>query len=90
MARLLFQYLLPLVLPILLYVSYIYLSNGNTPGWIRRAPWAVLIGVGAALVGVSLVAWGLFEGAEPGLTYVPSHVDEDGRVVPGTFVEPDS
>ncbi len=89
MLRVLLHYLLPLVLPTLLYVSYVYLTDGVTPGWIARAPWAWLLGAGAALVCVSLITWGLIGGADPASVYVPPHI-EDGRVVPGRFVAPES
>ena len=88
MLRILLHYLLPFVLPILAYAVYVYLTNTGTAGWLGRAPWIWLFGAGAALVAVSLVAWGLIEGADPGTTYIPPRF-EGGRVVPGEFVEPD-
>ena len=87
MLRLLLQYLLPLVLPLLLYVGFVYLTNGNTPEWVNRAPWIPLLGAGVVLLGISLVTWSLFEGADPASTYIPPRF-EDGRVVPGTVVPP--
>ena len=88
MLRVLLHYLLPFVLPIVAYAAYVYLTKTATTGWLGRAPWVWLLGTGAALVCVSLIAWGLFEGADPGTTYIPPRF-EDGRVVPGEFVEPD-
>jgi heme A synthase len=89
MFRVFFHYVLPLILPALIYVSYIWLTDANRPGWVQRAPWLGLFAAGAVLLAASLVAWGLLSGAEPGMTYVPPRF-EDGRIVPGTFVDPDS
>ena len=85
MLRFLFQYLLPLVLPLLIYLGFVRLTGGNAPDWMARTPWIPLLGAGVALLGVSLFVWGAMEGADPASTYVPPRF-EDGRIVPGTFV----
>ena len=87
MLRILFQYLLPLLLPFLLYLSYVALSRGRTPGWLADAPWAALTAAGVALMVVGLVTWTLTTGGDPGERYVPARI-EDGRVIPGTTVDP--
>lgn len=89
MFRLLFHYVLPLILPLLVYLSYVYLTDRHRPDWVQRTPWLGLFGAGAVLLGASLIVWGLIDGADPDTTYVPPRL-EDGRIVPGTFVEPDS
>lgn len=85
MLRILAQYLLPLVLPFLAYALYAWLAR--KPGGIDTAPWLGLAAAGVGLMAVSLVTWGLLSGAEPGEEYIPARM-EDGRVVPGTTVEP--
>jgi hypothetical protein len=87
MMRFLLQYVLPLVLPLLLYLGFVRLTSGSTPDWMNRTPWIPLLGAGVALLGISLIVWGALEGADPASTYVPPRF-EDGRVVPGTFVPP--
>jgi hypothetical protein len=87
MLRILLQYLLPLVLPFLLYIAWAALTGGRAPGWLRSAPWAHLLGAGVLLMALSLIAWSLLSGASPEAVYLPPRF-EDGRVIPGTAVEP--
>jgi hypothetical protein len=84
MLRILLQYLLPLVLPLLVYLAYARLAGKR--GGLSDTPWLGLAAAGVALMAASLAAWGIFGGAEPGGTYVPARV-EDGQLVPGR-VEP--
>jgi hypothetical protein len=84
MLRILLQYLLPLLLPFLIYLIYAHLAQ-KTDG-LGDAPWIGLAAAGVVLMAVSLVTWGLLSGSEPGGTYVPARF-EDGRLVPGR-VEP--
>jgi Family of unknown function (DUF6111) len=79
--RLLLQYLLPLVLPFLVYLAYAHLAQKTRV--LDGAPWLVLAAAGVGLLAVSLVSWRLLTGAPPGETYTPARI-EDGRVVPGT------
>ncbi len=81
MLRLLLQYLLPLVLPFLVYLAYAHLAQKTRV--LDGAPWLVLAAAGVGLLAVSLVSWRLLTGAPPGETYTPARI-EDGRVVPGT------
>jgi hypothetical protein len=81
MLRLLLQYVLPLVLPFLIYLVYAHLTRGS--GGMSDAPWLGLAATGVGLLAVSLVAWGLLGGSDPGETYVPARF-EDGELVPGT------
>lgn len=46
MLRLLVQYVLPLILPFLVYLAYLALTGGRTPGWLAAAPWPALLGGG--------------------------------------------
>ena len=86
MLRFFLHYLLPLLLPFLIYLAYVALTRGRTPGWLDQAPWQALAITGVALLAVSLVSWGLLTGSPPDEDYVPARF-EDGRVVPGKTVE---
>jgi hypothetical protein len=81
MSRILLQYLLPLILPFLVYLIYARLAQKR--GGLTDAPWLGLAAAGVVLMAVSLVAWGLLSGSEPGATYVPARL-KNGRLVPGT------
>ena len=87
--RFIFNYLLPLLLPLILYLSVVWATRGGTPGWLDETPWLALLGAGAVLLALSLLAWSLFSGAPTDEVYIPPHV-EDGRVVPGRTVPPDA
>jgi hypothetical protein len=87
MLRFVFQYLLPLLLPFLVYLAWVALSRGPAPGWLRAAPWPHLAGAGVLLLAVSLIAWSLLSGAPPEADYVPPHL-ENGEIVPGHTVAP--
>jgi len=63
--------------------------------WARRSgremgatPWPWLVGIGAVLVGLSLMATALFHRDNRDETYVPGQVGPDGRVSEGHFEEP--
>lgn len=86
MLRILLQYLVPLLLPFLVYGAYVYLTRGRTPAWMDETPWLVLAAVGVGLMAVSLVGWGLMSGAPAESIYLPPRF-EDGRVVPGRTIE---
>lgn len=83
--RFFLHYLLPLLLPLAIYMSVVLATRGRNPGWLDETPWLVLMGAGVALLALSLIGWSLFSGAGTGGDYVPPHV-EDGEVVPGRVV----
>jgi hypothetical protein len=85
--RLFLQYVLPLLLPFLIYAAYVALAQGRMPRWLDLGAreWVMLGGTGLALLMISLVTWSLLSGSPPDEAYVPPHL-EDGRVVPGTTV----
>jgi hypothetical protein len=89
MFRILLQYLLPLILPALIYLAYIAIARGGKIDRLGQAPWLQLTIAGVALLVVSLVAWGLTTGSPPEEVYVPPRF-EDGRVVPSTTVQPEA
>jgi hypothetical protein len=88
MLRVLLQYLLPLLLPFLLYAAYVGLAHGRMPSWLdlHSRQWAMLGGTGLVLLLISLLSWSLLSGSPPEETYVPPHV-EDGEIIPGTTVD---
>ena len=50
-------------------------------------PWPWLLGAGAVLVGLSLMATAVFHRDTRGKVYVPGEVTADGRVTEGRFEE---
>ena len=84
----LFQLLLSrallLALPYLAYALWreVAKRSGRKVG---PTPWPWLIGIGAALVGLSLMAIVAFEGDNRGKVYVPAEAHPGGRVTPGHF-----
>ena len=86
--RLFLQYLLPLLLPFLIYAAYVALAQGHLPRWLDLGAreWVMLGGTGLALLMISLVTWSLLSGSPPDEAYVPPRL-EDGRIVPGTTVD---
>lgn len=91
MTRILLTYLLPIVLPTLLYVLWLRVvqRRAAAAGQPARAwaevPWAWLFATGLALAGIiSAGTLVMGESDETG-DYRPPYVDERGRVVPGRF-----
>jgi Family of unknown function (DUF6111) len=87
MGRLLLQYVLPLLLPFLVYAVYVVLAQGRLPDWLGldERHWVMLGGAGVLLLAISLITWSLTSGSPPDETYVPPRF-EDGRIVPGRTV----
>ncbi|MFQ5959209.1 MAG: DUF6111 family protein [Alphaproteobacteria bacterium] len=89
MRRILLNYLLPLILPFIVYGVWLAFirwrarAAGVTgaPGW-RDAPWTWLLIAGVVLVAASIAALGIVGGSPPGGTYIPPHM-EGGEIVPG-------
>ncbi|MGH6904304.1 MAG: DUF6111 family protein [Geminicoccaceae bacterium] len=87
MLRVLLQYLLPLLLPFLVYAAYVALAQGRLPDWLGLSDrqWIVLGSAGVVLLAISLATWSFMTGAPPEETYIPPRF-EDGRIIPGTTV----
>lgn len=85
MTRILLQYLLPLILPTLLYLGWAWLGQRRTAGGpverLQEGPWFWLVLAGVALMAAVLVATALMSGVEPGTRIIPPKY-EDGRVIP--------
>lgn len=78
------------LIPLALYVAYIYFSLGKQAVRERLTVKAlgVLACLGAALTIFVVVFLTDYTGADPDGIYEPARI-EDGRIVPGRFVEPD-
>ena len=93
MTRVLLQYVLPLLLPTLVFLAWLLLTR--KPGENREdlrvrlleGPWSWLGVAGFALMAVGLVYLGLSQGHAPGGTYEAPRY-EGGRIIPGQFKEP--
>lgn len=83
--RFLLNYVLPLLVPFLVYFSVVAFSKGRSQAWLEKTPWIPLLGIGIVLLAVSLVTWNLVAGSPPDERYIPPRF-EDGRVVPGRTV----
>ncbi len=90
MSRILLSYVLPLILPLLLYCIWLAVhrwrrqaSGAAVPeAWgLRDAPWTWLFIGGIALLGASLVSLALLGSSPPESKYVPSSI-VDGEIVP--------
>jgi hypothetical protein len=73
------------LIPFVLYAGFLILSNSNL---LHRSSWPVRVVGWLALASllltiVSLLLLAHFSGAPPKSTYVPAHIDENGRFVPG-------
>jgi Family of unknown function (DUF6111) len=88
MSRILLQYLLPLLLPTVIWLAWYGLIGRHRPAAgtqsrVEQGPWFWLVLAGVALLGMSLVYTALTRGFDPHGTYFAPRL-EDGRVVPGT------
>ena len=90
MIRMLLTYLVPLVLPAVVWYLWHRLSpaGAGTPdrktGW-AAAPWDRLGIAGVVLLALTLGSLAVFSGAGPGNVYTPARV-VDGKVLPGEQV----
>jgi hypothetical protein len=84
MIRIILVNLLLLLLPAILYFSYIYLRRGEEENQeiVADAPIFWLLAAGAGLMLAALVVIGQWEEGDPGGRYVPPQV-RDGVIVPG-------
>ena len=87
MGRILLTYIVPLVLPTVLYVIVRVLVQRRTPERWGDMPWPWLGVAGFVLLVLTLGWLALFSGSEPGSAYRPPQVI-DGAVSPGGFDTP--
>ncbi|MEE8202958.1 MAG: DUF6111 family protein [Alphaproteobacteria bacterium] len=89
MRRILLNYLLPLLLPFIVYGIWLMFIRWRArvagavgaPEW-RDAPWTWLLIVGVVLTALSIAVLGMVGDSPPGGTYIPPHM-EGGEIVPG-------
>ena len=89
MARILFQFVFPILLPTLLYALWLTAQRrrmeaagaGDKPGW-SEAPWFWLGALGVFFAAIITFAFALLGGGDMQGTYVPPSV-KDGQIVPG-------
>ncbi len=88
MRRILLNYLLPIILPFVIYGVWLAFARykaktagaEGAPEW-RDAPWTWLVIASAGLVAASFVVLALQGGSSPGETYIPPRYLE-GEIVP--------
>lgn len=89
MIRILLEYLVPLFLPIAVYLVWTWIVGKSTrqpedpPRWFE-GPYFWLIIVGFVLMVTVMAATAILQGRPPSATYVPPHT-ENGEIIPGGF-----
>ncbi len=89
MTRILLQYLLPLLLPVTVYLGWVWLARRTGKGEegvltrLQEGPWFWLVAAGVALMVGGLVLTALMGQGQTEGTYTPARL-EGGRVIPGT------
>lgn len=93
MTRIMLQYVLPLLLPALVFLVWVMLTRQRAGGQetamerLQKGPWFWLIVGGFALMAAGLAYVGLTQGSKPGGIYQAPRY-EDGRVIPGGVIKP--
>jgi hypothetical protein len=84
--RILFTYVVPILLPTILYFAWLSVARRTGKGGAATAevPWTWLLGAGVLLTAVLLGGVAIMGGRDDGV-WVPAHTDAQGRVVPGHF-----
>ena len=91
MSRLILNYLLPLVLPLALYLSYIWWrhrhkkKHGDTPHKIENTHVFISIVIGFIMMTISLTWVAIFSGETPGEGIYQSPRYEDGKITAPSF-----
>ena len=86
--KLLLTKILPLALPILVYLLWLFYAHkrarkhGTQVNQLSDAPWLLISLSGLTVLIIGMIALGLFAGEETGGVYIPSHI-ENGEVVKG-------
>jgi hypothetical protein len=88
MSRVIIQYVLPLLLPTLIFIGWLALTRkpdetrAETMARLQGGPWYWLVVAGFTLMAAGLIYLGLSHDDPPESVYVPPRV-EDGRIIPG-------
>ena len=86
MIRIVVENLLLFLAPTAIYLAYVYLTRRGettTGDVLAEAPIVWLCAAGAALVVITLVAFGTTSGGRPGQAYEPPVLGEGGKIEPG-------
>jgi len=88
MSRIIFTYIVPFLLPTVVYalwvwyrVGYVARHGGEAPK-LEKGPWPLLLFLGAVLAFAVLAVTALTRGGDPDATYVPPRL-ENGKLIPG-------
>jgi hypothetical protein len=85
MARTIFTEIALFIAPFAIYAAMLYLTKRDArdrDNWgAKVVAWLAFAGV--ILVAISLIWFSHYGGYRPGSTYVPAHIDKDGKLVPG-------
>ncbi|MEE8394394.1 MAG: DUF6111 family protein [Rhodospirillales bacterium] len=88
MSRILLNYVLPLLIPMAVYLLWFWFSRrrggGQGKSLAEEEPWFWVLSSGFLLMAGGLVYLALSESGETEGTYLAPHI-EDGRIVPGTI-----
>jgi hypothetical protein len=84
MIKKLLIYVVPFLLPFVVYGIYVLLARRGIVRPLRSGPWVWLLVAGFVLCLLTVGVLAVTGGSEPGREYVPPHV-EDGQIKPGTF-----
>jgi hypothetical protein len=88
MARIIITYVIPFLLPMAAYASWVWYRagyvarHGGEAPRLEQGPWPLLLFAGAVSAMIVLAATAWLHGGEADENYVPAHV-VDGKVVPG-------
>jgi hypothetical protein len=82
--RQLFEIVLPLILPTVIYLAYALLLRPRSGGNLHDMPWVWLGVAGGFLLAVTFLAIALLGGAPPAAHYVPPKV-VNGQIEPGHY-----
>ncbi len=87
MIRVFLLYILPILLPSLIYFGWIAYTHrgGSMPGPLRQGPWFRLILAGLGLMMIGLVLTAVTGGMSPDGHYQAPYA-KDGKIVPGRMV----
>lgn len=91
MIRIFILYILPILLPSLMYfgwIAFVHKNEGEAPGksdMLREGPWFRLIFAGLGLMMIGLVLSAIMGGMSPEGQYQPPYT-KDGKIVPGRMV----
>ena len=88
MTRILFTYLVPFLLPIVIYAGWVWYRTGYVARHggaipkLEQGPWPLLLFLGALLTFAVMGTVALMHGETAGSMYEPAHI-ENGKIIPG-------